>query len=54
MTPCSMIRKNGFNALKSSRSLIVLIALSVYAHASAVPRAKSAKLVGGLPVTFWT
>jgi hypothetical protein len=46
--------KNGSSALKSSRSLMVVIMRSFYAQACAVRRAKSAKLIGGAPVTFWT
>jgi hypothetical protein len=34
--------------------LMAVITPSFYAHACAARRAKSAKLIGGLPVTFWT
>ena len=50
-----MMRKNGSSALKSSRSVIVVVMMGpVYVHACAVRRAKSANLIGGAPVTFWT
>ena len=50
-----MMRKNGSSALKSSRSVIVVVMMgTVYVHACAVRRAKSANLIGGAPVTFWT
>ena len=50
-----MMRKNGSSALKSSRSVIVVVRMGpVYVHACAVRRAKSANLIGGAPVTFWT
>jgi hypothetical protein len=53
--PFSMMRKNGSRALKSSRSVIVVVTMGpVYVHACAVRRAKSANLIGGAPVTFWT
>jgi hypothetical protein len=48
------MRKNGSSAVKSSRSVIVVMMASVYVHACAVRRAKSANLIGGAPVTFWT
>jgi hypothetical protein len=41
--------------LKSSRSVIVVVMMGpLYVHACAVRRAKSANLIGGAPVTFWT
>ena len=50
-----MMRKNGSSALKSSRSVIVVVMMGpVYVHARAVRRAKSANLIGGAPVTFST
>ena len=49
------MRKNGSSALKSSRSVIVVVMMGLfYVHASAVRRAKSVNLIGGAPVTFWT
>jgi predicted membrane protein len=42
-----MMRKNGSSALKSSRSVIVVVMMGpVYVHACAVRRAKLANVIG--------
>ena len=48
LRPFSMMRKNGSSALKSSRSLIVVVMMGPdYVHACAARRAKSANSIGG-------
>ena len=49
-----MVRKNGSSALKSSRSVIVVVMTGPrYVHACAVRRAKSANLIGGADQHKW-
>src|ERR1700730_3863642 len=52
--PLSMMRKNGSSAVKSSRSVIVVMMGPAYVHACAVRRAKSTNLIVGAPVSFET